>query len=129
MSDALRFIREHREQFISSSSVGSEIASKVAESALTDGANYVSIVRDQGVFLVGADISWSKEIFFWSLVPYPELAINTNRPEILVSSFSKWFLYAQQASVLFEGGSIPLSLSHVWSNRDAKANFTLVFEV
>ena len=67
MSDALRFIREHREQFISSSSVGSEIASKVAESALTDGANYVSIVRDQGVFWLVRTYPGVKKYFFGRL--------------------------------------------------------------
>jgi hypothetical protein len=95
LDDALGFVRSHRTMFLQPGVAGrSQCAELLVAQILALGSDSVFVLRTDGWLAVGStDLDWfvpgsSTAQQFERLIPLPELAVNTNRTEIVLMAFA-----------------------------------------
>lgn len=106
-SPSISYVRRNRQKIVSSINVGGEILSKLMESALADGVRSLDVYSGEGIYAISGDKPWLVKQAFEELIPYPTLAVNSARFEILVSAFADWFWVQDAAGESYSYGARP----------------------
>ncbi|WP_123647448.1 hypothetical protein [Lysobacter enzymogenes] len=106
-SPAISYVRKNRGSIIVSHDLGGEVVAKLVESAIVDGVGGVDVLVGDGIYAVSTDREWVVREAFHALLPYPEIAVNSARLEILVSAFFDWFSVRNHGVEAYSCGAVP----------------------
>lgn len=105
---AISHVRRNHAKIVVSFDMGAEILSKLAHGALGNGVSSMDINVEDGLYSISCDKPWLVMEAFDGMIPYPSLAVNSSRMEILVSAFADWFAVVDASTEVLSQGVRPL---------------------